>query len=130
MTDLENRFWLCGEVVDAVREDGLNVKRALAMLHRLTDPGRAEPYLTDLESGWPDVTVATLEVRYDDGLGPLPPVEEVLATPGPLCAICEMPLERRHKESYAAFYARETCSKSHAAMLRAQRKRESELVSA
>lgn len=82
MTDLENRMSLCGEVVDAYRDDELRLERALLMLHKLTDPEAREPYLGD--AGRP-------ATRGDGYLGerccPICDEEEVLGDATPICVI-------------------------------------------
>lgn len=47
MTDLENRFWLCEQVLEVRQQGGMSLERALAMLHKLTDLETHEPYLSD-----------------------------------------------------------------------------------
>lgn len=47
MTDSENRFWLCEQVIEVKQQGGMAVERALAMLHKLTELESFEPYLSD-----------------------------------------------------------------------------------
>ena len=199
MTDLENRFWLCEQVLEVRQQGGMSLERALAMLHKLTDLETHEPYLSDqppvpgvmwdhgeplVEAQVQDLREAWAEDRYDDGLEPLldgeddsrantwiklaglndeftdengvlyaerigdyikgltrlaladdesfePPTEPLLPYREPAepdaerhCPICWKVLERKRSESHASFAARETDSRSCAATLREQRRRE------
>lgn len=129
MTDSQNCMELCGDVVDAYREDGLRLERALAMLHKLSAPGTVEPYLGDRPDRgvqeWLDVAedMATHQWSTDlDDLEDEPPARH--------CPICDAVLERRPRESFAEFARRETDSKSCAGQLRSRKNREAKAVTA
>lgn len=125
--DLENRMALCRDVIDAYREDGLRLERALAMLHRLTDLRAVEPYLSDV----PVVALEPFEIENggsDDWPEVSPDDEVILATREfsvleHCCDYCRTPLERREGESDAAWEGRTTCNRSCAAKLRAEGRR-------
>lgn len=112
MTDRQNCMELCGDVVDAYRDDGLRLERALAMLHKLTTPGHTEPYLGDSELVARSVWVYMAQATGD----------EPEAAPRH-CPICDAVLERRPRESFAEFARRETDSKSCAGQLRSRKNR-------
>ena len=142
MTDLENRFWLCEQIIEVRQQGGMSLERALAMLHKLTDLETHEPYLSDQlpvpavtwDYGEPlvDDQVETLQFahvavdmathQWGDDLENYEPDDEAERH----CPICGGLLERGRHESYAAFEARETDSRSCAMKLRHQRRREGE----
>lgn len=129
MTDSQNCMELCGDVVDAYREDGLRLERALAMLHKLTTPGHTEPYLGDelpvpaaiFGHGKPLVVQHVEDFQKKWAQKMAEPLED--EPPARLCPICDGVLERRPRESFAEFARRETDSKSCAGQLRSRKNR-------
>ena len=126
MTDLENRFWLCEQVLEVRQQGGMSLERALAMLHKLTDLETHEPYLSDQlpvpaviwDYGEPLVDDHTEDLREAWAKDRAEEVSERR------CPICGEVIERRPRESYADFSKRQTDSASCGARLRHQNRRE------